>query len=286
MKMLTMAALGFLVLAGSPSTAIGDDLDLEEQQTIARRVSDKLDHVVVDAVQAPLIVGISPIAVFRIRNNGKRSYTRLFSTGNYTFEIVDPDDFGVGQYICGTINQTRHELPRLEPKFLREVTVDFEASAEKSGVRIAAKVDGGEQLVREAFAAIRWLGDFVLSKRPAKFRVLIRGYADADLGNNFQGLLKAAPLDYRSVDALPPDTQDRTGLLRYQQIQTRYVVGNPFTNENLPELRARFFREMVVEPFLRDCTVAEVDSFLLKGKVSTQGSDPLLRKIDMYLYVY
>ena len=66
----------------------------------------------------------------------------------------------------------------------------------------------------------------------------------------------------------------------------RSTIQNPFTNKDLPELRARFLRDNIVDPMLRECAKADVHSFVLKGKAADETVDPSLRKVDLYLYAY
>ena len=87
MAMITLLILGFL---GDPIVALGNQLDFEEQATIAERVTNSLRYITVEAVPAPRLNGFDPIAIFWIRNNEQRDYTYMFSKGRYTFQIDDP----------------------------------------------------------------------------------------------------------------------------------------------------------------------------------------------------
>jgi hypothetical protein len=270
----------FCVLYSSVSAVA--QMSFPDQIEIADRVTQNLQYVAVTAVPAPRISGLDPLAVFWIRDNETRSYTHMFANGEYTFGISDPSGQGVGPHLCNVVAETEYQLPRLEPRFLRDVRVDGEISIERGGVQVGVGVDGLEAMIREIFAATRYLGDWVLSREPARFFILIRGHADAGAG--FVGTLLPAPYDFNQVPALAPSSQAPTSITLYERPEISFPVPNSYTNDHLPELRSRFLQRLV-DSFTATCAQAAIGSYVLKGSVSSQ-IQASTRKADIFLYAY
>lgn len=257
-------------------------MSFPDQIEIADRVTKNLQYVAVSAVHSPRISGLNPLAVFWIRDNETHSYTHMFANGEYIFGISDPSGQGVGPHLCNVVAETEYQLPRLEPRFLRDVRVGGEIGIERGGVQVGVGVDGLEAMIREIFAATRYLGDWVLSREPARFLILIRGHADAGAG--FSRNLLDAPYDFNQVLALAPNSQDITGVNLYDRPEFSFPITNPYTNDHLPELRSRFLQRLV-DSLTATCAQAVIGSYVLKGSVSSQ-IQASTRKADIFLYAY
>lgn len=257
-------------------------MSFPEQIEIADRVNQSLRYVAVSAMPAPRITGLDPLAVFWMRDNETRSYTHMFANGDYTFGISDPSGQGVGPHLCNVVAETEYQLPRLEWRFLRNVEVDGEIAVEREQVQVGVGVDGLEAMIREIFAATRYLGDWVLDREAARFLILIRGHADAGAG--FSRNLLNAPYDFNQVPALSPNPQDVTGINMYDLPEVSFPITNPYTNDHLPELRSKFLQRLV-DSFTATCAQAVIGTYVLKGSISSQVQAST-RKADIFLYAY
>jgi hypothetical protein len=122
-----------------------------------------------------------------------------------------------------------------------------------------------------------------LTKLSGRIQVLIKGYADGEASewqrNQREGYL------FPALPVLMPVPEQRASLnpTVYRKPAERLVLPKIYGNEELPDLRAAFFKNDFVDPMLEGCRKGRsIEVFILKG-VDVRGRDEYKRRVDVQL---
>ncbi len=181
--------------------------------------------------------------------------------------------------LCQLIDRIEQE--RNSPALDALDKINAEAELGPDGAKL--KAAGPFRAVFEVLYALR--GVTKIPKRQA--RILIKGYADdqkTDWGKN----LAATPYHFDHIPVLFPMMTEKESLnpVNFRARPAVVTVPDPYKNEHLPDLRAAFFKQDFIEPFLRDCGgVDNIRVYILKG-YEFRRHDPRERRVDVQIDLF
>lgn len=119
-----------------------------------------------------------------------------------------------------------------------------------------------------------------------KIEILIRGYAD-NSNSGWKDPLLPSPYEYKTITIKPviPEDRDRHTYYAYQIKDSIQVIGNYFSNEKLPNLRAQYIKDEFIS---RQCPQKKknIEIIILEGKAFKNRNNPHLRKVDVNINLY
>jgi hypothetical protein len=274
MKTLVLPLLAFVV----PTVAFGTSA--ADRVAIAKQLTKEFPGIVVTAESLPVISGDKDPLLFRISPSGKPDYGNLFLKGRYDI-IYKPDDknYGLGSYLCDIASQfvkeRRMTQTNFVPKFGFKVGVNYPP--------ISFEISGDETTIKDIAYGVLWLWDHYQNDY-GKFNIFIRGYADR--GYTFRRpLLRNYPI--HKVTFFPLAKPKDPTLAIYSRKFAGRNVADPYTNVDLPNLRATFLKG-VMDRFLKECQISTVltpEAIVLDGAVINMKA-PQYRTVDVYFYAY
>ncbi len=122
-----------------------------------------------------------------------------------------------------------------------------------------------------------------------RVEIAIKGYADGELSKDWQTRVRPLPPQYRSFEVLSPRDKSNDNWLIYSKLAEKRQISDPYTNEDLPDLRAQYIRHEFIEPFLSSndgrwrnrCRV-----YVLHNKPLPDAQQAEWRKAQVYVMVY
>ena len=179
----------------------------------------------------------------------------LFGMHEYTFETGN--DFSDMVEVCQAVTEGPQQ-PRVE--LARSQVVLEELYAISGLIGLAAR-----------------LGDTV--------EVYVRGYADGQTADWARPLLEGQ-YAYHAIDVHPPPASDSREPPIFLQRPVTIEIPSAYNNHTLPDLRAQFIKDAILQPFLRECVNEQIPVKILKGHTFASLDNPLQRKVDVYVSLY
>lgn len=226
----------------------------------------------------------APTAQYRVSVQNKYAgKVSIFNAKEY-FMPSSPENMDSNvRDLCGTIDKTLEGQDEIL-KVLQDLDLKASLSLSLWGV-----VDAGI----EGSPSKAWLVQMAAFLRgvtglPAKrVEVLVKGYADGQEGPWKKDLMKE-PYNYKVVNVYPRDGSDYRDSFDFIRSETPVTIPDLYSNEHLPELRARFVTENFIGKFLRRCkTPTETEVHILKGYADDSKNirEPD-RRVEIFVNVY
>jgi hypothetical protein len=98
--------------------------------------------------------------------------------------------------------------------------------------------------------------------------------------------LKPGRYAYREIPIYPKANFDSLNPYEYIRSTVIYQVPQSYTNRDLPNLRAMFVKEDLIDPFLSGCNTSQnVETHILEGHEFAE-IDQLKRKAQIYILLF
>jgi hypothetical protein len=228
--------------------------------------------------------GDAPMAQYVISIQDKYvGEVSVFDEKRYVMNVLgDPQKVKDASNVCGSIEKVLEANDEIL-KVLQDAQIRSQISLALWGIDVGVEFTPPKVVQVEIAAALRK----VFGIRAKKVEVLIKGYADGQRGPWNEGLL-AHPYHYDSVVVYPPLEPERLNWFEFIKQETTLPIKENYTNEKLPDLRARFVKEEFVDRFLKHCgSNAETEVHILKGQADkTTAIHPEDRKVQIFVNIY
>ncbi|MBV6474507.1 MAG: hypothetical protein JPMHGGIA_02831 [Saprospiraceae bacterium] len=122
-----------------------------------------------------------------------------------------------------------------------------------------------------------------------KTTILIKGYADGSIQNDWKRNLNYQNRDnYRNIEYYPfPNSivkSDYEYHLYDNNVEKHEIIGNLYSNCDLPFLRAKYVADELIQPLLKMNNLDDIEIKILEGKVFDEVyQKPKLRFVDIYV---
>lgn len=252
--------------------------NVEDMHRVAVGLSNTYRAITFTFTGSPIIEGDLNPVVYRMAPSGQQGFGELFLEGRYNI-IYTPNDPGVlGAYLCHLgqeyVRQVRRQNSSFLPKFDVTVGVDYR--------NVKFEIKGDQDTIAELVYGILSLWDWATKANYGRFKILIRGFADA--GPRFSRQMDPS-YPMRSVVFLPRAQANQMHL--YSPGFRTEPVPDPYTNANLPNMRATHLKQ-VIDAFLRSCRIDasfSQQSVVLDGAVIDR-SNAAHRTIELFFYAH
>lgn len=128
-------------------------------------------------------------------------------------------------------------------------------------------------------------GDKLGNKLGDKVEIFIQGYADGQATDWVRPLLDGR-YAYHAIDVYPPLASGSQEPAVFLQNPVTIKIPSTYENRNLPDLRAQFIKDAILDPFLKACVNEQIPVKILKGYAFPNPDNPLQRKVDVYINFY
>lgn len=219
------------------------------------------------------------------------------STQLFPIEQYNPD---FGPDVFTALGETLLLCNTLKKYALNKKNINkWSQAIEDVKIKVNAKMPLGLEIGSEAditqftqFLISLWLARAI----PGNVKVFVRGYADTCKSGSENCKINRLDQNYlfREVQLHPflkNPSQVRNPELygwgsNIKSMSTSSNIGN-YENKHLPNLRARFFKEEIIENLMNDCDNNKFfkDIGILEGRTSNQR-DPNMRKVEIYLAIF
>ena len=116
-------------------------------------------------------------------------------------------------------------------------------------------------------------------------QVFIRGYADGQI-KDWVREQNTGIYRYERFPIFPSLEPDSPNPLKYSLIEVPIDIPLKYNNKHLPDLRAKFVKEALVEPFLQECEKPKrIEAHILKG-YDFKERNPLNRKVQVFIALF
>lgn len=125
-----------------------------------------------------------------------------------------------------------------------------------------------------------------VSKLPhSRIEILVKGYADGQM-SEWEKPLRSGRYAYREIPLYPKVKHSSANSYDYIHSALRTPVPYFYTNNTLPNLRAMFIKEELIEPILSQCAMPRsVEAYVLEGDEFSE-IDRLKRKVQIYILLF
>jgi hypothetical protein len=197
---------------------------------------------------------------------------------------VDNDDVKLKDVknLCGTLDKMLEEKDGIL-QALKDSNVRQSLSVSLFGfVNIGVEFSLPQKWLVELASVIRKM----VGLKAKRIEILIRGFADGQTHPWQERLQDGYP--YNKVLVYEPLEAWRVNWFDYVRAEDPVGIPNPYTNDDLPDLRARFVREEIIERLLKDCEFsAETEVHILKGRADKGDAiDEKQRKTMIFVNIY
>ena len=222
------------------------------------------------------IEGRKPSARYTITSDHPNYY---FQTEGYTIKTGGKTSKIPTAGICQLVNKIEQESSLRVLEALDKI--DVEAELGPTGASMKSSGPLGKFL--EVGFALREFGN--IPKRKAE--IILKGYADGQESAWIRDL-EPEPYHFTEIPVLFPVARERASYnpVTFSGNATILSIPSRYTNKHLPDLRAAFFKQDFIEPFLDDCwSVGEVTVHIIKG-YEFEEHDTKERRVDVQVNLY
>lgn len=287
----------------SNKTVVNPENDKKEQYATKEEIKQAIDNLNKKLSYLSVSIPDDKQRVFLVNENGKSEDSK---STQYIISIQDKhigkvSIFDAKQYVmnlwsekqkskeplklCEAIDKTLKANDEIL-KALQDMDIKGSLSLALWGVvNIGVEFKPPEIAQIELVAILRT----VLRLKAKKVEVLIKGYADGQTYPWDEPLFPSdSPYHYTSINVYVPLDENRLNWLEYRRKESPLPIPKDYTNEQLPDLRAQFVKEELINRTLRHCEDnAETEVHILKGQSykSNKIYEPD-RKVEIFLNVY
>lgn len=209
-----------------------------------------------------------------ISKSGTGLDTYLFEVERYTIDLNGDPLLVTTANICDLI-----EL--LQPDQLTSTIDDYRWSI-TLGLPPDITIEGPFRAFLDLYFALTGLGELPATR----VEILIKGFADGEIGHLERDILDP-PFAYHHIEVFPDIVQNHQMPSRYQRTPRILRVGNKYYNNDLPNLRAAYVKDVLILPYIDKCShVSQSDVHILEGIPSSQPNDPDRRKVEVFINLY
>lgn len=222
----------------------------------------------------------------------------LFEKDKYVQDFGSSFDFKTKE-ICDHIEKVKNEISdygkwekdfKENAKILKKIKPEMKVNLPGGVVGVGANTDS-ETLhqIRAAFLLSRDL--------PGGSRVFVRGFADTckdkstdcKVGRLIKSNGSSSNYEYKSIKGhalVTPMELNAEQKGYHQEISEITRISDEYKNNDLPNLRAKFFKENILNEFTCSSKNLNQEIEILDGRVSKSDINPEIRKVELYLAVY
>jgi hypothetical protein len=119
----------------------------------------------------------------------------------------------------------------------------------------------------------------------SRVEILVKGYADGQM-TEWERPLRPGRYAYREIEVYPKFKPDSLNPLEYVYSTTTVSVPPTYANKDLPNLRARFVKEDLIDPFLAGCSTPQnVTTHILDGYEFAEINQNK-RKVQIFILLF
>jgi hypothetical protein len=119
----------------------------------------------------------------------------------------------------------------------------------------------------------------------SRVEILVKGYADGQM-TEWERPLRPGRYAYREIEVYPKFKPDSLNPFEYVHSTTTFHVSPAYANKDLPNLRAQFVKEDLIEPFLAGCSTPQnVTTHILDGYEFAE-IDQNKRKVQIFILLF
>lgn len=275
----------------------------EEVQAIVDDVNNKTTYITLVASQYSFEGMEYPKKQFEISLRKEYAeYVYLFKLHEYWIEYGGDQSQIPTATLCEMIDKAYQDIANEDKKILEALVPEIDVTLTvpiKKIVEVKLSIGDIKKVIIEILFAIRQLSRLNSSHA----QVVVKGYADG-YKKEFRRPLNET-YKYREVEIYPPvdwnnqsdgcayrnpnpppqyKNQSVTLSLPYSEILKEPV----YRNCDLPDLRAKFTKEVLVDPFLEGCSERrKIETRIIKGyEFSKDTKDDLQRKSQVFVLLY
>jgi hypothetical protein len=272
----------------SPPREEGGSLTKEQADKVVDELKGRLTYLSVARTDPALTLvndgGATqevPVAQYAITFQGDPvGEVGIFESEQYVIRIDDdPVKIRDVAKVCGAVDQMLEEKDEIL-RALKDSKVSYNLSLGFFGT-VGYEFTPPKKMLFELIATLRQLTGL----KAKKVEVLIRGFADGQRRPWKRALREDYPFD--TVSVYMPLEPQRLNWLEYVRKETPVPIDNPYANKDLPELRARFVKEELIDKVLAHCdSYAKPEVHILKGRADEEWPAASKRKALFFVNVY
>jgi hypothetical protein len=176
--------------------------------------------------------------------------------------------------------ETRTSFSKAAERLTGSATVGVSAGPFGSG---SVTMSGPLDALLEVLGLVRG----VTKLNVERVEIAIKGYADGQQTQDWKRAVSQLPTQYRRFQVLGPSEEKNDNWIFYHKPEIEREIVDPYSNDDLPDLRAQYIRNEFIEPFVQ--RVANKDRchvYVLHNKPIGDPKKPEWRKAQVYLMVY
>jgi hypothetical protein len=257
----------------------------DQMKKVVQRIQSRTQYVDVQPANLIFDSGPQPLMQYVLTLSGRPEESQnaayLFDSQQYTL-----DDFGgtpeevPTSEICALIDSISDYSGPLDDA-LGDLKASGTVKISPLGPSLEINLEGRARTLIDFYYAVNQM----LTLRSVRAEVLVRGFADGEL-DGWQEKLDST-YNYTSVEVMPP--LDAAAPIAFRRTRVRIPLPEPpkYSNGDLPNLRARYVKEVLLDPYLANCpSNTPATSAILQGFAYKEASRPLDRKVQVYLLFY
>jgi hypothetical protein len=196
----------------------------------------------------------------------------LFKKYQYTYESGGDPALLPTKHLCDLADSLLNKPDKIET-LLRSMKTEAGFSVGFFSLNIEV-----QNLLAELWCFIRQ----ATLRGDLKVEILIKGYADGNYGD--WSRRQDSIYDYRSITVMPA-IEPGQNAIHYSRNMVERIIPAIYTNTDLPNLRAAFIKERIIEPFAEDCPDNINGIHILDGYAFTMPGDTGKRKAQVFLRI-
>lgn len=176
--------------------------------------------------------------------------------------------------------ETRTPFSKAAERLTGSATVGVSAGPYGSG---SVTISGPLDALLEVLGLVRGVAKLNVER----VEIAIKGYADGQRTQDWKRAVSQLPEQYRRFPVLNPSDGQNDNWLFYRKPEREHTIVDPYSNDDLPDLRAQYIRKEFVEPFVqRFANKDRCHVYVLHNKPIGDPEKPEWRKAQVYLMVY
>lgn len=255
---------------------IRDDT-VEQIDLVVDKANTEMKYFEITKNQAPSVLGRNSRANYTISLKPEYQNSTYFFD-KYKYTIVTGGDFKeiYTSDLCDFIKEKSREK-NVVSRILDKLETTFSI-----GEFVKLEINNVNEVVDEAIAAT----GLIAAYNPKKTEIFVKGYADGSERNWSRPLIKE--YYYNSIIVYPPTDINTFNPVEYSRNEKVIEIENgEYSNEHLPNLRAKFVLKDFIKPFIKKCLPhKKIDTYILEGFEFPDPKIPAHRKVDIYVYIY
>jgi hypothetical protein len=258
---------------------------LTQLEKATERIRAKTQYVDVEPANLIFDSGPQPLIQYVLTLTGRSEESRqaayLFDSKQYTLHDFSgtPKETPTSE-ICTLVDSLSDRAGTLGDA-LGELNATGTVRISPGGPSIEIKLEGPARTVIDVSYALSEM----LTVRSLRAEVLVRGFADGEVTAWEREL--DPQYRYTSIEVMPP--VDEAAPIAFKRTRETIRVPNApmYSNGDLPNLRARYVKDVLIDSYLANCPGdTPASSAILKGFAYKEALRPLNRMVQIYIVFY